>query len=387
MVETVRTGQSIRAVARQFRVSRPTVERWVARAGAARLDRVEWADRPSTPRLVRRTALPIEDRVLAVRRALQTESALGEYGAAAIHRELVTAGITPVPAIRTIGRILDRRGVLDGRRRPRFPPPPRGWYLPAVATRAAELDSFDVIEGLVIEGGIPVDVLTALSLHGGLAAAWPVEAVTTDLVLEALVSHWRSVGLPTYAQFDNDTRFQGAHHFRDAIGRVTRLCLSLGVIPVFTPVQEHGFQGAIESFNGRWQAKVWERFHHECVAGLQGRSARYIAAHRQQAARRLEAAPPRRSFPPVWRFDPQAPLRGRIVFLRRTSALGAVALLGHAFPVESAWPHRLVRCELDLQAGRIQFYALRRRAPTAQPLLREVTYVWPGRQCDRVASR
>jgi hypothetical protein len=210
--------------------------------------------------------------------------------------------------------------------------------------------------------------------------------VTTDLVVEVLVSHCRRVGLPTCAQLDNDTRFQGSRQFRDAIGRVARLCLSLGVIPLFTPVQEHGFQGAIESFNGRWRAKVWERFHYECVASLQGCSAQYIAAHRQQAPRRLEAAPPRRSFPPVWRFDPQALLRGRIVFLRRTSPLGAVALLGHVFPVESGWPHRLVRCELDLQAGRIQFYALRRREPTAQPLLREVANVWPGRQRDRVAS-
>jgi hypothetical protein len=77
--------------------------------------------------------------------------------------------------------------------------PPRG------GDRGAELDSFDVIEGLVIEGGIPVDVLTALSLHRGLAAAWPVEAVTTDMVLEALVTHWGGMGLPPYAQFDNDT--------------------------------------------------------------------------------------------------------------------------------------------------------------------------------------
>lgn len=387
MVEAVRAGQAVRAVARQFRVSRPTVERWIARAGASRLDRVDWADRPSIPRTVHRTSLAIEDRILAVRRELQTVSALGEYGAAAIHRELVAAGGTPVPALRTIGRILDRRGALDGRRRHRLPPPPRGWYLPAVATGEAELDSFDVIEGLVIEGGIPVDVLTALSLHGGLAAAWPVEAVTTDMVLEALVTHWGSIGLPPYAQFDNDTRFQGAHQFRDAIGRVTRLCLGLGVIPVFTPVQEHGFQAALEAFNGRWQAKVWHRFHHESVAGLQGRSTRYIVAHRHQAARRQEMAPPRRPFPPVWRFDPLGPLHGRIIFLRRTSALGTVALLGHAFPVDPGWPHRLVRCEVDLEAERIRFYALRRREPTAQPLLHEVPYVWPGRKRGRVASR
>jgi len=86
MVEAVRAGQSIRAVARQFRVSRPTVERWVHRAGAQRLDRVDWTDRPSTPHLVHRASPAIEDRVLAVRRDLRMASTLGEYGAAAIHR-------------------------------------------------------------------------------------------------------------------------------------------------------------------------------------------------------------------------------------------------------------------------------------------------------------
>jgi hypothetical protein len=51
--------------------------------------------------------------------------------------------------------------------------------------------------------------------------------------------------------FDNDTRFQGPHQFPDAIGRVARLCLSLDIVPVFAPVHEHGFQAAIEAFNGR----------------------------------------------------------------------------------------------------------------------------------------
>ena len=70
------------------------------------------------------------------------------------------------------------------------------------------------------------------------------------------------------SQFDNDTRFQGPHQHRDVVSRVMRLCLSLGVTPVFAPVREHGFQNAIENLNGRWQAKVWSRFHHESLAAL-----------------------------------------------------------------------------------------------------------------------
>lgn len=387
MVQAVRAGQSIRSVARQFGISRPTVERWVARAGKQRLDRVAWTDRASTPHTIHRTKVAMEDHVLAVRRELQQASALGEYGAAAIHRELHVLGLTPVPAVRTIGRILDRRGILDARRRIRRPPPPRGWYLPRVAEGRVELDSFDVIEDLVIEGGIHVDVLTALSLHGGLAGAWPVSTATTDMILDALVAHWRTLGLPGYAQFDNDTRFQGAHQFVDAVGRVTRLCLSLAVTPVFTPVQEHGFQAGIESFNGRWQQKVWHRLHHESLPGLATMSARYIEAQRRQAACRAEIAPARRPFPGAWRLDRRDPPRGQIVFLRRTNARGTAAVLGHSFPVDPAWPHRLVRCEVDLDRDQIQFYALRRRDPGAQALLRETPYRWPGHHRSRVASR
>jgi transposase len=385
MVAAIRTGESVRAVARRFQVSRPTVQRWVQRAVRQRLDRVDWADRPPVPHTVSRTPPAVEERVLHLRRTLKDESPLGEYGAAAIQREWRRQW-GAVPALRTIGRILNRRGALEGQRRVRTPPPPPGWYLPAVAQGTAELDSFDTIEDLVIEGGIPVEVLTGVSLHGGLVAAWPEPAVTTDVVLAALMAHWRGWGLPAYAQFDNDTRFQGAHQFSDAIGRVTRLCLSLGIVPVFAPVQEHGFQAAIEAFNGRWQAKVWHRFHHEARAALQACSSRYVAAHRRRTAARQDRAPARRPFPAAWRFDPRAPVHGRLVFLRRTTAAGVASLLGRTFAVDPHWVHRLVRCEVDLDADGIRFYALRRREPTWQPLLHEVPYTLPASRRAGVTS-
>lgn len=129
----MQAGLSIRAVARQFGVSRPTVERWVARAAGKRLDRVEWADRPPLSHTVHRTPAEVADRLLDLRRELRTTRALGEYGALAIRRAGPVGTWGAPPAVRTIGRILERRGALDGQRRLRRPPPPRGWSLPAVA--------------------------------------------------------------------------------------------------------------------------------------------------------------------------------------------------------------------------------------------------------------
>jgi hypothetical protein len=387
MVAASRRGASVRSIARRFGVSAGTVHYWVRRAGNRALSELDWNDRSRAPHRTTRIERTIEDVVLTIRRELQKTSVLGEYGAAAIHRELICRGINPLPSVRTVGRVLERRGALDGRRRVRHRPPLTGWYLPDVAARAGELDSFDVVEDLVIEGGIHVDVLTGISLHGGLVACWPDRNIPATKVVSAMSEHWRAFGLPAYAQFDNDARFQGNHRSPDAIGRVIRLCLSLGVTPVFTPPRETGFQAAIESFNGRWQAKVWQRFHYESLAALQVQSARYITAYRSHLNGRIEQAPVRRPFPQSWQLDLQTHPCGRIIYLRRTSEQGIVTMLGHRFFVDKNWPHRLVRAEVDLDTGFIAIYALRRKEPAEQPLLRTVEYQFPKRRfTDRATA-
>jgi hypothetical protein len=378
MVTAARRGQALRRVARRFGVSLCTVQRWVGHAAGQRLDRVDWSDRPSGCHLsTRRVPSDLEDRVLALRQELRASSALGEYGAAAIHRALRQEERSPRVCVRTIHRILERRGALDGQRRRRHAPPPRGWYLPDLAARRVELDSFDLVEGLVIRGGTDVTVLNGISLHGGLCVSWPRGAMTAQTTAELLVEHWRRYGLPAYAQFDNGAIFTGTHRWSDSFGRVLRLCLSLEVTPVLVPPRETGFQAMIENYNGRWQAKVWSRFQHPSLAALGEHSDRFVAAASQRAAARLDAAPSRRPFPRRWHWNPLAPLRGRVVFLRRADDTGSVSLLGHDYAVSALWPHRLVRAEVDLDREVIQFLALRRRDPTHQPLLAKADYQVP----------
>ena len=113
---------------------------------------------------------------------------------------------------------------------------------------------------------------------------------------------------------------------------------------------------------------------------MQAQSGKFVAAVRLRAAPRIEAAPSRRAFPEGWTLDLQAHPRGRVVFLRRSDARGAVEVLGRGFEVDPLWPHRLVRAEVDLDEGRLRFFALRRREPKHQPLLKEFTYKLPRRR-------
>ena len=381
MVSQVRAGISQRAVARSSRVSLSTVQRWLARAGDLPLDQVDWDARPAGCRVSpRRTKPKVEQRVLVVRKQLRTKSDLGEYGPEAILRDMQQRGERVIPAVATIARILLRRGALDGRRRVRRTAPPPGWFLPEVAAGKAELDSFDGIEDLVLRGGIDVNVLTGISLHGGLCAAWPAERITAKYTVECLLEHWREVGLPRYVKFDNGTIFQGAHQWPDSFGRVTRMCLSLQVTPVFAPPLSRGFQADIEAFNRRWQEAVWSRFEFRCREEVIAQSIRFVAAHRRRYAVRIEDAPARRPFPAKWRLNLQQRLTGTVVYIRETTAQGQATVLGHTFAISPAWTNRLVRADVDLTQGQIRFHALRRKEPHNHLLLATHEYKVPTKR-------
>jgi transposase len=366
MVAAVRRGASFRCVARQFRVSARTVFKWFHRACGKRLDRVLWEDRPrGNPRPKNQTPAHILRRILQLRATLKKHSALGEYGAAAIARQLHLEKLSPVPAVRSIARILSAHGLVESARR-RQPPPPPGWYLPALREGGAELDSFDFVEGLALQGGRQVEVFNAISLYGSLAASSQRSAFTTTALLSALPAHWQRFGQPHFAQFDNDTRFQGSHSLPNRLGRVVHLCLCLGIIPVFAPPRETGFQAKIESFNDLWQRKVWHRWRHPSLPALRRRSQAFIGAHQQRHAARIEAAPPRAVLVSP---RPHTCLQPLVIFVRRTNDRGHIRLLETSLPVDVHWPNRLVRCELDVLTEILNVYALRRRDPTRQPLL------------------
>jgi hypothetical protein len=68
------------------------------------------------------------------------------------------------------------------------------------------------------------------------------------------------------------------------------------------------------------------------------------------------------------------PLKGTIIFIRRTDNKGMIDILGHRWLVDSLWTNRLVRAELKIYKNIFEFYQLRRREPNVQPLLNKVKY-------------
>lgn len=379
MVTAIRRGNSLRAVAAKFDVSKTTVERWINRTKGKRLDRVDWNDRPDgSPRPINRSAGNVEKCVLKLRKELKENSPLGEHGADAILREMKLLGCHNMPSRATVNRILKRHGELDVRNRKRRTPPPPDWYLKDVAKGLAELDQFDYVEDLCIQGGKIFNVLNGISLHGGLACSWPMSRMTAENTVRSMIEFWYEYGLPDYAQFDNSTVFQGGR-WPDTLGKVIRCCLSLGVSPVFAPPRKNSFQASIESYNGRWERGVWHRFHFENIRAVQKQSKLYVNAVREKNAERLEASPCRCLIAPDWQLDYGAKPQGKVIFIRRSDDGEGVMAMGHRWIVKGAGSHKLVRAEVDLTENEISFYRLRRSEPTVHEYLGDAEYHFPNK--------
>lgn len=206
----------------------------------------------------------------------------------------------------------------------------------------------------------------------------PVHQMRAENTVQNLISFWKEVGLPSYVQFDNASIFHGTHK-ADSLGRISRCCLSLDVIPVFVPPHETGFQASVESYNGRWQRGTMQRFHFANIKEVQRQSDRYVEATRVKNASRRDASPDRWEFPSDWILDYQRRPKGKVIFIRRTNAQGHVHVMGHHWMLSCIGPHRLVRAEVDLTQNEISFYRLRRREPEDQECLGTTKYQFPNK--------
>jgi len=67
-------------------------------------------------------------------------------------------------------------------------------------------------------------------------------------VSKGLLCSWKTLGIPLYEQMDNQLPMQGSNQFPHSFGIVIRLCLSLGIQPLFIPLREPWRNGIIEHF-------------------------------------------------------------------------------------------------------------------------------------------
>jgi len=181
-----------------------------------------------------RTPFEIEEIVKLVRLSLYNQDLF--CGAQAIRWELEDLGISPLPSLRTINRIL-KRNDLTHRRTGKYEP--KGTSYPRLPSLLPnQTHQMDMVGPCYLTGPIRfygLNVIDASTARCGLHSSL---SKSGQDVLDGLWDIWLRLGIPDNLQVDNAMSFLGSPRYPRAVSQFVRLCLPHDVEPWFVPMAE-----------------------------------------------------------------------------------------------------------------------------------------------------
>src|SRR5215813_5657391 len=300
--------------------------------------------------------------VIQARRRLERRK-VGLIGPGAIQTELrQTRLLRRIPSRSTIKRILHERGLIKASRTAReiyFPQPSA---TPDYVLHAMDWTSKFLTGGCKVFAFHTLDLETR-ALH---------QTIGADKSLKSVERHaletWRQLGLPDGLQMDNDATFCGGYKAPRVFGRLVRLCLYVGIEPIFIPPYEAERNGLIERTNGLWSQSFWRRRHFNSSAAVKRASPKFEQWYAQQyKPRTLNGLTPARAQKRVERRRMTArqiralPARlpitaGRLHFIRQVDQEGLISLLNEDWKVDKRLAGQYVWATLVTHERRLKIY-------------------------------
>lgn len=218
----------------------------------------------------------IERQIVEIRTELQ-DTKYAQIGANVINWQLQRRGFSPVP-VATINRVIKRHGLTKNKKKyqPRKTPYPT-W--PCLAPNGVH--QADLVGPRFIKNDGRFYCLNVMDIYTHRIKLNPCRTKEDHQIAHGLINSWKDLGTPDFLQMDNELSFRGSNRYPHSFGIVIRLCLSLGIQPVFIPVGEPWRNPQIESFQNLFdkaffrsqrfpsykalcqEAKVFEQFHND----------------------------------------------------------------------------------------------------------------------------
>lgn len=243
-------GEKPESICSSLGRSRPWLYKWVRRHS----DHNDAWFRSASKRPVNtanRTPTEIEEIVKLVRLNLYNQDLF--CGAQAILWELEDLGVSPLPSLRTINRILERNDLTHrrtGKYEPKGTPYPK---LPALLPN--QTHQMDLVGPCYLSGPIRFYGLNAIDTATSRCGLHSSLSKSGEDVLAGTWAIWLRLGIPDNIQIDNAMSFLGGPRYPRAVSQFVRLCLLYDVEPWFIPMAEPWRNGNIEQFNDHYQQK------------------------------------------------------------------------------------------------------------------------------------
>ena len=301
--------------------------------------------------------------VQRVRRALEQRQ-IGLVGARAVQQEIRQQHLLqPVPSLATIKRWLHTAGITP----PVGAEQPSGYYPAPERPPRAVWQACDWI-ARYLDGGAKVFVFHTVDLETRALGQTIRPDKTVTSVRAHLLSMWQTLGLPHRLHLDNDAAFTGGERTSRRFGTVVRLCLYVGIEPVFLPPGEPKRNAVVERINGLWARQFWDRNHFRTVGEVLRRQPVFLDWYAQeytppsldgltvaQAQRRVRRV--RLSKRQAQNLPAALPITaGRVHFVRRVAADGTISFLGETWMVSKRLAQQYVWATVITHCRRLELY-------------------------------
>ena len=235
-------GDKVSRICRDLGRSREWFYKWLKRHATG--DPEWFRDKPRVARSFPNGIAPeLEKEVVDIRTRLM-DTRYAQIGANAINWELGKKGMPPL-AVSTINRIIARNGLA---RLPAVRPSKQVNYIDWPALGPNSIHQADVVGPRFIRNDGRFYSLNVMDVATHRVKVNPVRCKRDQVVVQALLASWQMLGLPDFLKVDNALYFWGSRLHPHSFGLMIRVCLRLGVQPVFIPLGEPWRNGEIERF-------------------------------------------------------------------------------------------------------------------------------------------
>jgi IS30 family transposase len=284
-------------------------------------------------------------------------------GAQAIYYELRDLHVSPLPSPRTIHGWLKQAGQVS-EHKVRKPPNPTYPELPCQAVN--DVQELDFKGPFYLQDHAHKYYLVALrDKRSKKTALRALSNKSMDAILGFLVDAWQRMGCPKRLKMDNCLDFRGSNLYPRSPSKLVRVCLDLGVQPVFIPLREPWRNGVVENLNGlldrflfRTHTFATEKQLHQAVQRLE---TTINTTHRLPALQGKTpqefAANAKLRYPPAhydWRTRDLQLVKGNVTFIRFVRKSGRITLTAKdKFLIGKKYKWQYVMANVDVTKKRL----------------------------------
>jgi len=218
----------------------------------------------------------MEQMVIETRKHLE-KKLYSQIGALAISYNLNKQGIIS-PPISTINKILRRNDLIHQKTHYI----PKGVNYPSlVISRSNYLHQLDVVGPRYLKEDGRFYSINIIDAYDRRNSINPDRRQNRMAIIKALISSWHTLGIPLYLQMDNQLAMRGSNQYPHSFGAVIRLCLHLGIQPLFIPLAEPWRNGIIEHFQNVFDKMFFRTQYFKDFDNLYKRAKEFELFHNQ----------------------------------------------------------------------------------------------------------